>query len=153
MTAGLYFIVVTNQGSSNVSVYSENGDGSLAQVSGSPFATGAKPSSSTSFRTPKVNFIYVTNFGSNTISGYTLDPMTGIVSPMSGSPFPAESGPVSIALDFAWVYVASQGSNNLAEYTLAGSGGALVSVPGSPFPVGTSPDQVFFLGQAPVPTQ
>lgn len=153
-TAGSDFIVVTNQGSNDVSVYSENGDGSLSQVSGSPFAAGSKPSSSTSIRL--LNVAYVTNLGSNTISGYTLDPTTGILSPLPGSPFPAETGPVSItsnALGWPMLYVASQGSNNLAAYEPLGSGGALLPDHGSPFPVGTAPDQVLSLGMAPVTAQ
>jgi DNA-binding beta-propeller fold protein YncE len=47
---------------------------------------------------PTGKFAYVTNLGSNNVSGYTIDPMTGALTVISGSPFAAGSRPFSVAV-------------------------------------------------------
>jgi hypothetical protein len=42
-------------------------------------------------------FLYVANEGSANISGFTLDLLTGALTPMAGSPFPAGNHPKFIA--------------------------------------------------------
>src|SRR5262249_31921349 len=47
---------------------------------------------------PAGQFAYVANSDSNTISGYTIDPSTGSLSPISGSPFLADTLPSSLQI-------------------------------------------------------
>ncbi len=42
-------------------------------------------------------FLYVANDGAANISGFTLDLLTGALTPMAGSPFPAGNHPKFIA--------------------------------------------------------
>jgi hypothetical protein len=51
---------------------------------------------------PSGKFVYVGNFSSSTapstVSGFTINPATGALAPITGSPFAAGSNPVSVAV-------------------------------------------------------
>ncbi len=96
-------------------------------------------------QTPQPRFIYVVNRGSNNVSAYTISATTGALTPIAGSPFPAGSLPVSVAVDPSgrYAYVANEGSGNISAYTIDATTGALRPVPGSPFAAsGSSPHSV-----------
>ena len=91
---------------------------------------------------PLNHFVYTTNFGDNTVSGFTLDTTTGGVVAISGSPFAAGTNPGAVVVDPSdkFVYVANDGSNNVSGYSI-GATGALTALATSPFPAGTTPQQ------------
>ena len=75
--------------------------GALSPISGSPFATGSDPKNVST--DPSGRFLYVANtrvgtLGYDTISGYAIDPTTGALTPLSGSPFEADIQPYSLAV-------------------------------------------------------
>ncbi len=84
---------------------------------------------------------YVANYQDNTISGFVMDASTGVLTPTSGGPFPAGTGPFSIAVVPAgkYAYVANAGSNDVSGYSIDLTSGAMTPLPGSPFPVGANP--------------
>jgi 6-phosphogluconolactonase (cycloisomerase 2 family) len=98
------FLYIT---SSNASVASpqhiqafsiDENTGSLSSVSGSLLATGGASAFAYDWCTnpsidPTGTFLYVTNSGSNDIAGYTINRATGILTPLSGSTFPAGTCP------------------------------------------------------------
>jgi len=43
-------------------------------------------------------FAYVANEGSSSVSGYTVDPVTGNLTELAGSPFSAGGGPTSVKM-------------------------------------------------------
>jgi DNA-binding beta-propeller fold protein YncE len=92
------FAYVANNTSSNVSAYAIDRDtGGLMPVDGSPFPAGPRPSSV--IVDPTGQFAYVANgFGSgaNNVSAYAIDGTTGALTPVTGSPFAAGIGPVSV---------------------------------------------------------
>ena len=47
---------------------------------------------------PSDKFVYVTNLTSNNISAYTFDATSGALTPISGSPYAAGNGPVSVVV-------------------------------------------------------
>ena len=47
---------------------------------------------------PSGRFAYVANGISNNVSGYTINPSTGALTAIAGSPFAAGLGPVSVAI-------------------------------------------------------
>jgi DNA-binding beta-propeller fold protein YncE len=121
--------------------------GALTAISGSPFATGTNPGSVAVDATGK--FAYVTNglgLLSNTVSGYTINPTTGALTPISGSPFTAGSSPWSVAVDptgkFAYVTNLGTIPGTVSGYTIDPSTGALTPISGSPFAAGTTPRSV-----------
>ena len=89
-------------------------------------------------------FAYVTNLISNSVSVYGIDPTTGALALVSGSPFPTGGEPLSVAVDPTgrFAYVANGQSNNISAYSINATSGTLALVPGSPFPAGTGPFSV-----------
>jgi 6-phosphogluconolactonase len=97
-----HFLFVANAYSDSVSVYAiDRSTGSLAQVSGSPFATGRNPVAVGV--DPSGKFVYTANFAVlptnvSTLSGFTLDPTTGALTSVPGSPFVSGRNPNGIAI-------------------------------------------------------
>jgi hypothetical protein len=89
-------------------------------------------------------FAYVTNNGDNTISGYTIDPATGALSPIAGSPFPTGAQPTSVAVDPSGQFadVTNSGDHTVSGYTIDPGTGTLTAIAGSPFAVGMFPTAV-----------
>jgi DNA-binding beta-propeller fold protein YncE len=86
--------------------------GSLKEVSGSPYATGTGPTGVILDATG--TYVYVTNKGSNNISGFTLTAASGALTAITGSPF-ASGGllPTTLVNDNTKQFVAviNSGSN------------------------------------------
>jgi probable HAF family extracellular repeat protein len=87
---------------------------------------------------PNDKWVYVANQGSNDISGYYIDPTSGALGPLNGSPFAAGAGGVnSVTVDPSGQYVYLAGYGGLFVYSINQfapinfSGLTLVS--GSPF--------------------
>ena len=92
----------------------------------------------------RAQFVYVANYHDNNVSGYTINPSTGALTAFAGSPFPAGSGPISVAVDPSgmFAYVANDISDNVSEYSIDPGTGALTPIAGSPFPAGSLPESV-----------
>src|SRR5713226_6341578 len=139
------FVYVANSFSFTISAYAiDSTTGALSAISGSPFSTGAFPRAMAAH--PSGKFLYVPNCGNafctagGNVSAYTINSTTGALSPISGSPFAAGSGPVSVAVapPGTFAYVANQASNNVSAYTINSTTGALTLVGGSPFAAGSA---------------
>ena len=95
VTPNSKFAYVANFFDGTVSGYSvDPKTGVLTQVPASP-PTGSMPRSVAVDITGQ--FVYVTNSGSNNVSAYTID-CAGSLTPLSGSPFPADLGAAAIAI-------------------------------------------------------
>ena len=128
--------VVADGINGQISVYPVTQNGTL----GTPM-TVSGPSESLGMATLGNQFVYVANpvpLSGSTISGWSFDPNTGQLTPLSGSPF--NIGPFSVAGALAAniaaqvVYVAD---GSRIDALRANSTGALTPLPGSPFPAGT----------------
>jgi len=91
-------------------------------------------------------FAYVANAttfadGYYSVSGFAVNPHTGVFAPMSGPPFPAGKGPMSIVVDPSnhYVYVSNRTDFNVSAYSIDNMSGSLTPLPGSPFPAGYNP--------------
>lgn len=145
------FVYVNNNtsGSNTVSAFSVGAGGSLSPVAGSPFATGGAGSGDFLFAASRArvcavgNRLYVSNSASNNVSGFDVNPTTGGLSLVPGSPF-ATGGQAGngISLDCTpdgrYVIAVNAGSANVSCFSV-GANGALTAVPGSPFPLVGSP--------------
>jgi 6-phosphogluconolactonase len=87
---------------------------------------------------PLGKFVYAANLSSNDVSGYAISQATGALTQITGSPFPTETSPRSLAVDpnERFVYVANQGSDNIWGYTINATSGALAALDTSPYAVG-----------------
>ncbi len=126
---GDYVYTNNNVGGPNtVSGYSVAANGSLTPVAGSPFATGGMGEGGGFFASGRItvcavgNFLYVSNSGSNNVSGFSIDPGTGVITPVVGSPFPTGgiSGGLGISLaatpDGSFLIAGHGGSQNLRVF-------------------------------------
>src|SRR5579864_3901492 len=140
------FVVVVNQATNSVSVFSLNsGTGALTEVSGSPFATGNLPNPVAI--DPSGKFVFVGNTGAGSLSAYTIDSAGGLT-PVTGTPIQlaANSQPSSIAVDpagkFVYVSIAPQ---EVAGFTIDPTTGALTPITDSPFSVGAVTRDIVFV--------
>ena len=139
------FVVVANESTSNVSVFSLNSStGALIAVTGSPFGSGDQPGPVTIH--PSGKFIFVGNTGGNSLSAYSID-STGGLTALSGTPIPlgTNAQPSSIAVDHAGKFVfVSIVPQEAVGFALDSNTGALTPVKGSPFSIGAvTRDMVF----------
>lgn len=161
------YLYVANQFNNSVSVFSIGSDGSLTEAFGSassssPFATGVSPSAVTV--TPDGAFLYVANFGSNSISEFAIcdasvtscsDPNNpdGSLKQVSGSPISTGIGPVALTTSpasiytnngspEAYLYVADRSSNQISEYKISTVTGTLSTLSSGTISTGSNPVSV-----------
>jgi 6-phosphogluconolactonase len=85
-------------------------------------------------------FVYVANVG-DSISAYNLNPKTGVLTALSGSPFATGAPPFFLALHPSnrFLYATNRsGTNTVSGYSID-CDGYLSPVSGSPFPTGQGP--------------
>jgi 6-phosphogluconolactonase (cycloisomerase 2 family) len=143
------FAYLVNEGSGDITMFTVNTGGTLGSfgsVSGrySPgsiaFARGTSPVS----RVPR--FVYTANHGSNDVSAFSINPVSGALTAI-GTPVSAGLGasqPFSIAADPAgkFLYVGNEASNNVSAFKIDAASGALTAVQGQPFLAGTNPNGI-----------
>jgi 6-phosphogluconolactonase (cycloisomerase 2 family) len=145
------FVYVNNDvaGASSVSAFSVGAGGALTPVPGSPFQTGGRGTGGGFFATNRItvcavgNFLYASNAGSNDVSAFAINPATGVLTAVPGSPF-ATGGTNDRGIGLAatpnnqFLYAMNSGSNNVTIFSI-GSNGALTRV-GAPVALNLQPD-------------
>lgn len=139
--------VYTNNGvtgANTVSAFAVAPDGSLTQTPGSPFATGGSGRGGF-FASNRVaafvmgNFLVVSNDASNDISVFSINPTSGALALVPGSPF-ATGGSAGLGMSLAvtpnnhFLFAGNAESSDISVFSVA-SNGVLTPVAGSPFPV------------------
>ena len=123
--------------------------GALTPVPGSPFAAGNTPVQAAQAGT-QGKFLYVSDNGDSAggILGFTINPNTGALTPMSGSPFPTGPagsfpGPSALIANGNFLYVALAGTVNanhqIVVFSIDPNTGSLTPIAGSPFACGNDP--------------
>jgi 6-phosphogluconolactonase (cycloisomerase 2 family) len=151
------FLYVANSGSNNVSAYAictqvnatcGAANGTLTEVTDSPFPAGLKPVSIAA--SADGAFLYVADKGSNQVSQYQVSAGSGALAPLSQAAISTGSNPVWVAVragsttltdtggirDF--VYTANQGANSISVFSFDSTVGTL-SVVGQPVTTGGQP--------------
>jgi 6-phosphogluconolactonase (cycloisomerase 2 family) len=127
--------------------------GSLAPLSGSPFAPGlSAPTSVATYTSIAGPGLYITNLGVNpgSISAFTVDASGTAFANIAGSPYAAQLGPTAGLFFFgggsptfnAYYLETDSSSNAVSVYLVNSTTGALSAVLNSPFPAGTGPGSV-----------
>jgi len=122
--------------------------GALAPISGSPFPAGSWPYGVTV--DPLGRFAYVASCGSGQgcsgigpggVSEYTIDPVTGALTSVPGSPVSGVGNPFWLTGDPSgrFVYVTNASLGNVSAFVMTPIVGSLTPTPGSPFPTGVQP--------------
>jgi 6-phosphogluconolactonase (cycloisomerase 2 family) len=102
------FVYANNDISSanTVSGFSAASNGVLTEIAGSPFATGGTGTAGGASGVDRITvaggkFLYASNSGSQNISAFTVDPASGLLTPVAGSPYSVGatvgSGDISLA--------------------------------------------------------
>lgn len=133
------FVYVANRDANNISAFTiDVTSGALAPVPGSPFGTGSSPNSVVV--EPSGHFLYVALGSSDVTSGngitaFRINSATGALNPVSGSPFPAGTRPVSVAADpqARFLYAADPPGQGVWGFRLSLISGVLTPVLGAPF--------------------
>ncbi len=142
------FLYVANQNSNDITVFSiDPGSGAMAPLAIGPFATGSGPQFNLAIH-PSGKFLYLpysgNTPGSGSLSGFSVDPVTGGLTPLSASPFSAGTAPDWVAIDplgrflYAGTWAAASGNNLLYAFSVDQASGNLTAVPGSPFTTGAA---------------
>lgn len=129
----------------------DSATGTLGLVAGSPFVGNC--CAPTTFRwmteEPSGRFLYVTDWYNGTVVSLAIDPSTGAVSPISGSPF-ASSNAHSLAVDPSGLFVyVTDFNNNVFAFDIDSNTGALSPMAGSPFATGFEPQVITIAPKAP----
>ena len=103
-------------------------DGSLLQVSGSPFAlSGSANGPGPLVVDPFGNNVYVVGTLSNTLSAFKISPISGSITPLTVATVATGQRPTSIAIrgDDNWMFVTNFNSQNVSQYSITPATGAL----------------------------
>jgi 6-phosphogluconolactonase (cycloisomerase 2 family) len=140
------FLFVANEAASNIAVFSiAASTGTLAQgIPGSPFATDTGPHSlAIGSAGSNSAVLYTANAGASnagSISAFTVDLATGVLSPVAGNPQPI---PVvnNVAIDTRAKFLFVTETAGVSVYPIVNVASGLLGTPvsGSPFATGTNP--------------
>jgi 6-phosphogluconolactonase (cycloisomerase 2 family) len=137
VASGAGLLYAAAQGNNTVSAFSVSLSSGALSAIGSSVPTGNVPSAIAI--TPSVNALFVTDSGSNTIHGYTINSDGSLTA--ASATTPTGLTPTGLAIDPAgkflfvanqgWSNIASQGPSSISVFAINGTG--LTEVPGSPF--------------------
>jgi len=138
------FLYTANTGDNTISEFAINADGSLTQLSGSPFGqTYTSPTALLIDNSAK--YLYVANQGSANLGAYSLGSDGGLTL-LSNSPFGTATQPTVVATDSSgkFLFVGNQSSPVVQSFTLDTGSGTLTSVasyslPGNPTSIVVTP--------------
>ncbi|MGA3161857.1 MAG: beta-propeller fold lactonase family protein [Terracidiphilus sp.] len=103
--------------------FSIGSSGALTPLNGGvPFVAGVHPSAVASATETSGIYVYVTDSTSGNISGFKF--ASGLLTPLSGTPFPAGTQPSAIVVDsiYPYAYVANTVDGTVSAYSIGGSG-------------------------------
>ena len=131
------FAYVANSDEESISIYAVDAATGQLRARGyvettvAPFAVTLDPSG---------RFLYASS-GSSTVLAYRVNPASGELTEIDGSPFASGSGAAFIGMDPGgrFVYVANTTSHEISAYVIDGDTGALTPVEGSPFAAAGGP--------------
>lgn len=133
-----------------VSAFRVDSHGVLTQLPESPYITGGMGASGGTFASKHLlaipqGFLFVANGGSQTISAFSVDPSTGALATVPGSPFPTGEPVVAFEPDISLAatpdgkyLLSGHGSSGHLDVYSVSSNGSLTRTAGSPFNVGIS---------------
>lgn len=121
------FVYVALTSTNQVAAFAIASTGALTPVPGSPFAAGKGPLALATFNnSPHNNFLYVANALGGTISGYSIDSSSGVLTPLSGSPFAIPAAALASDLSGGHLYVSS--AAGMLSFSINPTTGALLPI-------------------------
>jgi len=137
------FVYTHNAGS--ISGFAVAPNGVLTEIPGSPFPTGeifiagGEGAQDNMVVSPKGQFLFVAHGDYTNISAFAIDPSTGSLTPVPGSPFSSGTGlgatSLAVSPDGRLLFAATTSGFKKIGVFAVSSNGALTAVAGSPFSV------------------
>ncbi len=120
------FVYVANSADSTVSGFSSYGNSLLTLNGGVPFPTGTTPSAIAG--DPWGRYLYVANAGSQDIWEYSIDPLTGNLTPLSASPLALGVSPNSLTMDYngTFLYATNSSAGTITTMSVNSDGSLTV---------------------------
>ena len=140
----LSFAYVVGSGDNSIHALAQKSTGELSSATLPTFPTSTRPVAMVLH--PSKNFIYVASLTAGSVSGYTLDHTTGILTPVGTAVAPSPTCPTSscntagVAVNTAgtFLFALNQGSSttaaSIAVFSIDTTRGLLTPIAGSPFP-------------------
>ncbi len=128
-----HYLYVASSGSHVAGFSIDQTTGALSPLPGSPYAAGTGANGIPAF-SPDGKFLYVVDETTPTgsVSGYSINPTTGVLTPIAGSPFAAGNDPdwISFTPNGEYAYVANHDDITISEYSVNATTGALTALAG-----------------------
>lgn len=138
--ANLAFLYAVGQGFNSIDAFNVKSTGEIAPTSIPSFPTDPRPTGMALH--PSKNFLYVTSLNANTVSGYSIDHTSGVLTPVGTALSPVPTGPSPIAAGInsggQFLFVLNQADQpdaSISIYSIDQSRGILTQV-GSAFHIG-----------------
>jgi 6-phosphogluconolactonase (cycloisomerase 2 family) len=145
--APVALLYAVGPGSNNIVALEEKDTGALSPLPVSFFSTNPRPVALALH--PSKNFVYVANATSNTVSGFSLDHQSGVLTPVGTAlpPTPVGVNPVSLGINSSgqFLFVLNQGTvvppapATISVLSIDPVRGTMTEISGSPFPTVGSP--------------
>ena len=120
--------------------YAIQPNGEIFPVTGSPFNDTNSPFAATI--EPTGRYLYIANYGGG-ISGWSIDPVYGALTELSGSPYPTDGNApnaIAVALNGRAIIVDNQAESTTASLAIQSDG--TLQMRGTPQPAGANPNGV-----------
>jgi 6-phosphogluconolactonase (cycloisomerase 2 family) len=136
------FVYVSNNLSNKISAYTicngtatqsqscSGANGQLFPVVGSPFAVAGSANGLGPIAVdPFGNNVYVVGTSSNTVSGFSISPVSGGLNALSTATVATGSGPTSMAIraDDNWMFISNLNSGSVSQYSITPATGELTA--------------------------
>ena len=127
------FLYAINSRADTISIFNVASDGTLTLSGTHGPAGGSSPSAAVI--DPTGNFLLVTNNFTDNVSVFSIKPDSGALTQVTGSPFPANTGPAEILITPSgkFVYVTNPRIGMITAFTFSSSDGTLTQLANSPF--------------------
>ncbi|HEY1937804.1 MAG TPA: beta-propeller fold lactonase family protein [Candidatus Angelobacter sp.] len=125
---GNAFVYTANAGGNSISGFANDATGALTAVPGSPFASPGQPFGLAA--TPDNKFLYVSSFQTAVVTGFSISPANGSLTPLACSPTAATGAqPLKIAINPAgtFLYTANQ-VGSVSGFSINTTTGCLTAV-------------------------
>jgi hypothetical protein len=148
MAQGTFVYTNNDRAPNSISVLSVGANGALSSVPGSPFVTGGNGVGSGAIASNRIavvgNLLYAANGASNNVSAFSINPATGVLTSLPGSPF-ATGGNAGQGIALTATpdnkFLIAGGSRTITVFSIAANG-ALSQIARSPFNSGASASDV-----------
>lgn len=139
----LYAPVANGSTPGAIDAFTINADGSLTPIAGSgSWVVGITPRYLAIDPTGPYAYVSSAGTGGTGVYGFSIDPTTGALTPLTGSPFPtgpagsstaAEPQFINIDPSGKYAYTADQGTGTITGFVIDPTSGALTATPNSPY--------------------